>query len=97
MSESVPTDEQKVMFGTLSAIQVALRAIVKTHPNPQTLIQAFREEHEETMSLLSLNMPASVPAMSFEAYRDFLKGIAPNPDGWLEQSKPLSYRKELFV
>jgi hypothetical protein len=26
-----------------------------------------------------------VPAKSYEAYRDFLRGVAPNADEWLEQ------------
>ena len=80
-----PTEEQQVLFGMLSAVQDAIRALVKTHPNPQAIIKAFREEHEGTMASFSLPTLDAVPAKSYEAYRDFLRGIAPNADEWLAQ------------
>ena len=69
------------LFGMLSAVQVALRAIVRAHPDPDALEAAFRSEHEETMASL---LPRPLPDVSLDAYRDFLSAVAPNQSAWLE-------------
>ncbi len=65
------------LYGMLAALQVALPAIVKTHPDPDAVIRAFREEHEETIALLTAQ---AIPESAIDAYRDFLHGVWPNKD-----------------
>jgi len=73
------TKEQS--FGMLTAIQTGLRAIVKSHPDPERLIREFEREHNETLAILGVHFSASDEVRA--AYRDCLIGFAPNSDDWL--------------
>jgi hypothetical protein len=68
-------------MGMLHALQVAIRAIVATHPNPEALVSEFAREHQESMALL---LASPYPDAVMEGYKDCLRGCAPNPDEWLE-------------
>ncbi|HOX69274.1 MAG TPA: hypothetical protein PKV56_15545 [Burkholderiaceae bacterium] len=68
-------------FGMFHAVQVAIRALIATHPDPSSLVQAFAAEHLESMSML---LASPFPDASIDAYKDFLRGCAPNADDWLE-------------
>lgn len=68
-------------FGIAHAFQVAIRAIVVTNPDPDALVRAFAKEHQESMSIL---LASACPDVVLEAYKDCLRGCAPNPDDWLE-------------
>ena len=81
MNDSQFAEFRAAVFGMLSALQVALRAVVKTHPQPQALREAFQREHEEALSVLATK---PLPSAAFDAYWEVVRGIAPNPDDWLE-------------
>jgi hypothetical protein len=68
-------------MGMFHALQVAIRAIVATHPNPEALVQEFEREHHESISLL---LASHYPDAVMEGYKDYLRGCAPNTDKWLE-------------
>lgn len=44
------------LMGVQVALATAIRALIKTHPNPEALIAAMRMEHQESLALLT-NMP----------------------------------------
>lgn len=70
-------DKKAEIYGMFCALQVAIRALSKTHPQPEKLIEALRHEHEESLALLNAS---PIPDQSIAAYRDFLGGMIPNPD-----------------
>jgi hypothetical protein len=68
-------------FGMLHAVQVAIRALVASHPRPEALLAEFAKEHHESISIL---LASPYPDTAIDGYKDFLRGCAPDPDAWLE-------------
>jgi hypothetical protein len=65
------------LYGMMAALQVSLRALTKSHPNPAALIHEFRLEHEETYALL---VAQDIPDSVLDTYRRTLHAISPNTD-----------------
>ena len=74
-------DFRAAQMGMIHALQVAIRAIVAAHPNPESLAREFANEHQESMALL---LASPYPDSVMAGYKDCLRGCAPNPDEWLE-------------
>ncbi len=70
-----------VQMGMIHALQIAVRALVAAHPNPEALAKEFANEHHESMAVL---LASPYPDAVMEGYKDCLRGCAPNPDEWLE-------------
>lgn len=68
------------IFGMLSAVQVAIRAIIRNHPDKDGLAKDFQIEHEEMLALL-VAMPIGDEAIVH--YRNFLLNTSPHPERWL--------------
>lgn len=68
------TEFEEATSGFVFAIQATLRALIKSHPNPAALIQAFATERELTMSTL---IARSNSDRSIDACRDFFEGVDP--------------------
>ena len=68
-------------MGMIHALQVAIRTIVATHPNPEALAKEFASEHQESMAIL---LASQYPDSVMTGYKDCLRGCAPNPGEWLE-------------
>lgn len=77
MPQPIKPVNTDVAYGMMAAIQVALRAMIASHPDADALIRAFHEEHEGTMAFL---IAQDVPDNVLEVYQDTLKGISPNTD-----------------
>ncbi|TPG46283.1 hypothetical protein EAH75_16895 [Rhodanobacter glycinis] len=71
-----PVTNDKI-YGMMAALQVSLRALTKSHPNPAALIYEFHQEHEETYALL---VAQDIPDSVLESYRSMLHAISPNTD-----------------
>ncbi len=71
-----PVTNDKI-YGMMAALQVSLRALTKSHPNPAALIYEFHQEHEETWALL---VAQDIPDSVLESYRSMLHAISPNTD-----------------
>jgi hypothetical protein len=69
-------------MGMIHALQVAIRAIISTHPDPTALVREFEREHQESISIL---LASSLPDTTLEAYEGCLRGCAPNAEDWLDQ------------
>lgn len=69
------------LLGMFHAVQVAIQAFAEAHPDPAALVKAFASEHESSMSAL---LASPLPDLTLEAYKDFLRGCAPNADDWLD-------------
>lgn len=77
MPQPIKPVASDVMYGMIAAIQVALRAFAKSHPNPDALIHAFQAEHEGSLALL---IAQDIPDSALEVYHDTLKWFSPNID-----------------
>ena len=75
MPQPIKPVTNDVAFGMMTAIQVAIRALIASHPNPAALLEAFREEHEGTMAFL---IAQDVPDSVIEVYHDTLQAISPD-------------------
>jgi hypothetical protein len=69
-------------MGMIHALQVAIRAIVSTHPDPTALVREFEREHLESISIL---LGSHLPDAALEAYEGCLRGCAPNVEDWLDR------------
>lgn len=67
-------DLNETLYSTLMAMQVTIRALAKTHPDPQAFLTALRAEHEETMSLFDAG---NVSDAVREKYRMWLRSLSP--------------------
>lgn len=70
-------DEKASSAGIAFAMQTALRALLKAHPQIDELLPVLKREGEESLSLL-LHM--GVPDRSIEAFRDAWNGLVPYVD-----------------
>ena len=46
-------NQQEKIYGMMAALQAAIRALMKSHPNPSVLFQEIQKENEETIALLT--------------------------------------------
>ena len=53
------------LMGSQIALGTAIRALIKTHPNPEALIAAMHHEHQDTLAHMT-NM--TIPEQVLEAY-----------------------------
>lgn len=65
-------------FGVTLAIQDAIRALVKTHPDMDAIARQMLREREETIALL---LGKGHPDSVIEAYRDTMDSMRPHADG----------------
>ena len=77
MTQPIEQVVNDTFYGLMAALQVALRALIKSHPDPAALIQAFHREHQETYALL---LAQDIPDSVLDLYRTTLAGISPNTD-----------------
>ena len=70
-------EQEAELYGMLVAMQPAIRALCKSHPNPQMLLIEFERENEETIALLTAS---AIPDASIQAYRDVFENIRPSLD-----------------
>lgn len=77
MTDSIEPVLNDTLYGMMAALQVSLRALTLSHPNPAALIHEFRKEHEETYALL---VAQDIPDSVLDTYRRTLHSISPNTD-----------------
>ncbi len=72
-------------IGVTLAIQDAIRALVKTHPNMDAIARQMLREREETIALL---LGKGHPDSIIEAYRDTMDSMRPHADGFQRMNPP---------
>jgi hypothetical protein len=77
MTDSLEQVVGDTFYGMMAALQVTLRALIKSHPDPAALIGEFHREHEETCALL---LAQDIPDSVLDIYRTTLFAISPNTD-----------------
>lgn len=79
MNDDEPLEQiiNDTLYGMIAALQVSLRALTLSHPDPRALIMAFQREHEQTMALL---LAQDTPEDVLDMYRTTLFAISPNTD-----------------
>ena len=84
MSESNIDEALKAQLGMLSALEVAIRALFRTHPHKEALTKVLQEEQAIMLAKLHNFAPAPETQTLFETYHHVLQGLAqdlpPIPD-----------------
>lgn len=75
MEENKAADE---LAGTVLALSSAIRALIRTHPNPEALIAALNFEHQETLALISA---APIRERAVETFHTVWTSVGPSDEG----------------
>jgi hypothetical protein len=84
-SGSNEPNPEAATLGSFIATKTVLRALCTLHPERVRLLEALRQEHEETMSYL---LARPFPEATIESYTNALVAIAPDVEQVLRSGSP---------